>query len=68
MPRLKASELRKMRMEELEQRLRELRVELAKLRSASARGTIGKESGKIKNLKRNIARILTVMNERRSKE
>ena len=66
MPSLKPSELRGMKAEELESKLSELKAELAKLKSASARGTIGKESGKIRNLRRNIARILTVVNERKA--
>ena len=63
MPRFKPAEARKMKAEDLESRLSEMRAELTKLKTASARGTIAKESGKIRNLKHNIARILTVMNE-----
>jgi large subunit ribosomal protein L29 len=63
MPNLKAPELRKMKTEELEAKLSELKAELVKLKSASARGTIGKQSGKIRILRHNIARILTVLRE-----
>ena len=63
MSRLKLVDVRKMKPDELEGKLLELRAELTKLKTASARGTIAKESGKIKNLRRNIARMLTVMNE-----
>ncbi len=66
MPRLKTPDLRSMDDNELKGKLSELKAELAKLKGASARGTIGKESGKIRNLRHNIARILTVMNERQT--
>lgn len=63
MPNLKASELRKLKPDELHGRLAELRAELSKLKSSSARGTLKKESGEIRRARRNIARILTVINE-----
>lgn len=64
MPALKASELRKKSTEELMKQLAELRRELLRLNSLSARGIIGKESGKVKVVRRNIARVLTVLRER----
>ncbi len=64
MPRVKARELRGMSNEELLKRLRELRNELLRLRTASGRGTIANESGKVKSIRRDIARVLTVLNER----
>lgn len=53
-----------MKGEELTGKLSELRAELAKLKSAAARGTLKKQTGEIRALRRNIARILTVMNEK----
>jgi len=38
-----------------------------KLKTDSSKGTLRKESGKIKPLKRNIARILTRLNELKKK-
>lgn len=64
MPALKASELRKKSTEELMKQLAELRRELFRLNTLSAKGIIGKESGKVKVVRRNIARILTVLRER----
>lgn len=64
---LKASELRKMSKEELNKKLSELTAELMKLKSSAARGTLRKETGKIKYLRRDIARIKTVLNEMRKK-
>ncbi|MEM1524930.1 MAG: 50S ribosomal protein L29, partial [Nitrososphaerales archaeon] len=60
---LKVSELRKMSEEELTKKLLELTTELMKLKSSSARGTLRKESGKIKYLRRDIARIKTILSE-----
>ena len=44
-----------------------MRTELAKLEVENAKGTLRKESGKIKPLKRDIARILTRLNEMKKK-
>jgi len=64
MPVLKAKELRRKDTKELIEQLIELRRELLRLNTLSARGIIGKESGKVKVVRRNIARILTVLRER----
>jgi ribosomal protein L29 len=58
-------ELRDMRDEDLKGRLSEYRRELLRLRTLSSRGTIAKESGKIKTLKRNVARIETILAEKK---
>jgi large subunit ribosomal protein L29 len=47
--------------------LQQLRSDLTKLKIDSAKGTLRKQSGKIKPLKRNIARILTKLNEMKKK-
>lgn len=60
----KASELRKMSEEDLHDRLASLRSELSKLNISAGRGTLKKESGSIKIVRRNIARVLTIMNEK----
>ena len=44
-------------------RLQQFRTELGKLKTEAAKGTLRKESGKMKPLKRDIARILTRLNE-----
>jgi large subunit ribosomal protein L29 len=44
-------------------RLQQARTELGKLKTEGAKGTLRKESGKMKPLKRDIARILTKLNE-----
>ncbi len=64
MPRVKTKTLREQDSEQLKDRLFELRGELSKLQGLNARGMIQKQSGKIGRIKRDIARILTVMTEK----
>lgn len=65
MPKLKSDDLRKLKDEELKEKLFELKAELVKLKSAAKRGTLRKETGKIRAIRRDIARILTIINERK---
>ena len=64
MPRVKTKTLREQDSEQLKDRLFELRGELQKLEGLNARGMIQKQSGKIGRIKRDIARVLTVMTEK----
>ncbi|WP_171770382.1 50S ribosomal protein L29 [Thermosphaera aggregans] len=64
---LKASEIRKMTPEERLLKLNELRVELVKLRLQSRVGTLT-NTARIRNVRRDIARILTVMREESIRE
>lgn len=59
-------ELNELKDEELGKRLSELRKELMKFRSQVASGTIPRNPGRIKVIKRTIARIHTI-NTRRKK-
>jgi len=63
---LKASEIRKMAPEERLLKLNELRLELVKLRLQSKVGTLT-NTARIRNVRRDIARILTVMREESAK-
>ena len=54
--------------EDLEEKLLELKVDLAKLRSEGAKGTLKKESSSIRWVRRDIARILTLLNEKSNKK
>ena len=63
--RLKAKELRKMDVKALKEKLNELRLELLKERGAIKARKGSKNTKKIRELRRNIARILTVLNEKR---
>ncbi|HXQ92692.1 MAG TPA: 50S ribosomal protein L29 [Nitrososphaerales archaeon] len=66
MKRLKTEDLSKLSDPDLVKRLNDLRSELSRLRSSAARGTLKKELGEIKTVRRNIARILTAMNVKKS--
>ncbi len=68
MSKLKVKELREQDQPQLRDKLFELRGELSKLRSSAARGMIQKESGNIRRVRKDIARILTVMKEKGASE
>ncbi len=53
---------------DLEGRIQEARSELTKLRIDAAKGTLRKESGKLKPLRHDIARMLTRLNEMKREE
>jgi large subunit ribosomal protein L29 len=57
-------EIRGLSDEELQQKLNELRSELVRLRTQVVTGTI-KDTMAIRNIKKNIARIQTVLKEKR---
>lgn len=67
MTRLKMKTIHALNEKDLLDRLQQLRSDLTKLKIDSAKGTLRKQSGKIKPLKRNIARILTKLNETKKK-
>ena len=56
-------EIREMKPEERLKRLRELRVELSKLRTTVESGGTVENPARIKEIRRTIARILTVQRE-----
>ncbi len=64
MPRVKAKNLREQDSDQLRDRLFELRGELMKLSGLAARGMIQKQSGKIPRIRKDIARVLTIMKEK----
>ncbi len=61
---MKAKELRDREKEELLELLNEKRAELRKLRAQAAAGIRPDNPGKIRALRRDIARILTVLKEK----
>jgi len=61
MPHLKAKSLREQEPEKLLETLFDLRSELSKLRSTAGRGLNRKDTGKIRKVRRDIARVLTTM-------
>jgi len=64
MTQLKAKDLRNQNAEKLRQTLFDLRSELSKLKGGAERGIVKKDVGKIRRIKRGIAKILTVMREK----
>ena len=60
---MKASELRKLSEDELQEKLVELKKKLMHLRFQNAIGSLGKNS-EIRETKRDIARILTILKEK----
>jgi large subunit ribosomal protein L29 len=67
MAHLKNKTIRAFNEKDLDDRLKQVRSELFKLRIESRKGTLRKESGKLKPLRKDIARILTRMNEMKKK-
>ena len=67
MARLKNKTIREFNDKDLDDRLKQARSELFKLQIESRKGTLRKESGQLKPLRREIARILTRMNEMKRK-
>ena len=63
MGRLKMKTVRALNEKDLQDKLQQMRSDLTKLRLDAAKGTLRKESGKLKPLRKNIARIMTRLNE-----
>jgi len=64
---LKNKTIKKFNEKDLRDRLKQIRTELFKLRVESKKGTLRKESGKLKPLRKDIARMLTRLNEVKKK-
>ena len=61
---LRSKEIWDMEVDEIQDKLVELRTELSKNVSKSAAAGIVENPGKIRELKRTIARVLTILNEK----
>ena len=61
---MKAKELMALSEQELENRMSELKRELMKVNSQIAIGSAPKSSGKVKDMKKTIAKILTIKGEK----
>jgi large subunit ribosomal protein L29 len=64
MAKLRPEEIRAMNPDEMMQKLRELRSELARARATAAAGGSLENPARIRELKRAIARILTIIREK----
>ena len=67
MTRLSMKTIRELNEKDLKSKIQETRSELAKLRVDASKGTLRKESGKLKPLRHDIARMLTRLNEMKKK-
>ncbi len=63
MARIKMKTVRELNEKDLKSMLQQARNDLGRLKTDGAKGTLRKESGKMKPLKRDIARILTRLTE-----
>lgn len=63
---LKSKEIRKMSEEELEKKADEMKLELSKKKAQILVGGAPENAGKIKEVKRTLARILTIKNEKKA--
>ncbi len=64
---MKLKDLRNMNDDDLVGKLAELKAELGKLKIQGAKGTLRKDSGKIRFRRRDIARVLTILREKSKK-
>ncbi len=67
MARISMKTARALNEKDLKGKIQETKSELAKLRVDGSKGTLRKESGKIKALRHDIARMLTRLNEMKNK-
>jgi large subunit ribosomal protein L29 len=67
MTRLSMKTIRELNEKDLKSKIQESRSELAKLRVDASKGTLRKESGKLKPIRHDIARMLTRLNEMKKK-
>jgi len=65
MTRLSMKTIKQLNEKDLKSKINESRSELAKLRVDASKGTLRKESGKLKPIRHDIARMLTRLNEMR---
>jgi large subunit ribosomal protein L29 len=66
MARVKLKTLREMNDQDLAGKLTELKADLAKLTLEKSKGTLKKETGNIRWLRRDIARMMTILSERKA--
>jgi large subunit ribosomal protein L29 len=67
MARTKLKTFKEMNDTDLAGKLSEMKADLAKMRSEQSKGTLKKHSGDIRYVRRDIARIMTILNERKAK-
>ena len=60
---LKMKSIRELNEKDLRDRIEQMKTELSKLQTENAKGTLKKETGKIRKVKKEIARLMTRLNE-----
>ena len=60
---LKMKSIRQLSEKDLRDRVEQMRSELSKLQTENAKGTLRKETGKIRKVRKEVARLLTRLNE-----
>ncbi|MBT8242548.1 MAG: 50S ribosomal protein L29 [Nitrosopumilus sp.] len=68
MTRLSMKTIKQLNEKDLKSKIQETRSELGKLRIDASKGTLRKESGKLKPLRHDIARMLTRLSELRNEK
>ena len=61
---MKAGEVRELGIEEAREKLSSLRKDLAKERAVIASGTRPENPGRVRSIRKDIARIITIINEK----
>ncbi len=60
---LKMKSIRELSEKDLRERVEQMKTELSKLQTENAKGTLRKETGKIRKVRKEVARLLTRLNE-----
>ena len=60
---LKMKSIRELNEKDLRDRVEQMKTELSKLQTENAKGTLRKETGKIRKVRKEVARLLTRLNE-----
>ena len=60
---LKMNSIRELNEKDLRDRIEQMKTELSKLQTENAKGTLRKETGKIRKVKKEVARLMTRLNE-----
>ena len=68
MARVKLKNIRELNDQDLSNKLSELKADLAKLQLEKSKGTLKKQTSNLRWLKRDIARMKTIQNERKPEQ
>ena len=60
---LKMKSIRELNEKDLRDRIVQMKTELSKLKTEDAKGTLRKETGRIRKVKKEVARLMTRLNE-----